>query len=68
LRTSSFREGLREEVEAALEIEGDSPLRTLLADDEHVAAMRAEFVTTGTPLLRQFSKTESFRSWLPSDS
>ncbi len=68
LARPEVRAGIVAEVEAWLAIEGDKAVRELWAEPAHVAALRAEVVEQGAPLLRAFAATEGFRGWLAAHS
>jgi hypothetical protein len=58
-----IRQGIREEVEAFLHIEGKQMIGDLFADDDHKSAMGEEVVTLATPLLMSFAQSDAFKAW-----
>lgn len=64
LRRPEVRDGIKAEVEAMLAVEGDKPLKALIADDAAYAALRAEVVGVCAPILSEFLATEPYLEWL----
>ena len=64
LRRETVRAGLLEEISAWVAVEGAKPVRALLADEAHAAALRAEVVAVAGPWLVDFAASPGFRGWL----
>lgn len=64
LGRAALRQGIREEVEAALKVEGERPLRALWADEAAVAAARADAVEVLAPLFVEFASHSGYLAWL----
>lgn len=64
LGREALRAGIRAEVDAALAVEGERPVRSLWADEAAVAAARADIVEVLTPLVADFGASEAYGAWL----
>ncbi len=63
LERPEIRDGILAEVRAALEVEGARSLREILGDDD-IAALRAEVIELGGPLLADLAGSAPFLDWL----
>ena len=63
LNREAIRDGIKAEVEAALEADGATPLRGLFADDAAIAGWRAEAVPIVAPLLAGFWASDAAQAW-----
>lgn len=64
LGRDALRQGILEEVEAALKVEGARPLRALWADEAAVAAAKADAVEVLAPLFVDFAHHPGYLAWL----
>lgn len=68
LAREEVRAGIREEVAAWLAIEGEKPLSGLFASEAAIAALRAEVVEIGGPLVSGFGADARYLDWLAEHS
>ncbi|MCK6575304.1 hypothetical protein L6V77_29925 [Myxococcota bacterium] len=64
LARPDVREGLLEELAAALAIEGERTLGDILTASRDLDAWRTEVIEIGAPLVREFAATPAFKAWL----
>lgn len=64
LGREAIRQGIQEEVAAALAAEGERPLRAFWADEAAVAAAQADAVAVLAPLLADFAGHAGYLAWL----
>jgi hypothetical protein len=64
LARAEVRDGLLEEMRAALAIEGARTLGDVLTTSRDLDAWRAEVVEIGAPLVRSFTASPAFKAWV----
>lgn len=63
LNREAIRDGIKAEVQAFLDADGDTPFREMFADEAAVTAWKAEAVEIVAPLLAQFWGSEAAAAW-----